>query len=78
MCSSSCNNVVYVTTIFKVDIMIIYVKNEDWNIIFACNKGRVTYKFSDAMRQNDANNMTHPPPPTICVISRFSTKSIVF
>ena len=50
----------------------------NWNMICACNKGRVTYKFSDAMRQNDGNNMTHPPPPTICVISRFSTKSVVF
>ena len=36
--------------------------------------------ISYAMRHNDANKMTPllPPPPTICVIPRISTESMVF
>ena len=41
-------------------------------------KGQVTYRFSYAMRHNEANKMTPPQPPAICVIPRVSTKSIVF
>ena len=40
--------------------------------------GWITYRFSYALRHNDAKNMTLPRPPAICVISRFSGKSIVF
>ena len=35
----------------------------------------ILHRFSYAMLHNDAKNMT-PLTPTICVISRFSTKSI--
>ena len=40
-------------------------------------KGWITYRFSYSLRHNDAKKMT-PSPHDICVISRFSTKSIVF
>ena len=36
------------------------------------------YRFLYALRHNNANNMTIPPPPVTCCISRFSPKSIVF
>ena len=41
------------------------------------DKGQVTYRFLYAKHHNDANKMT-PPPTVICVISKISTKSIVF
>ena len=40
-------------------------------------KGWVTNLFSYALRHNDGNKMT-PPPPAVCIIPRFSTKLIVF
>ena len=40
-------------------------------------KGWITYRFSYTLLHNDTKNMTSPPP-TICVICRFSKKSIVF
>ena len=40
---------------------------------FSFSEGLVTYRFSFALRLNNANNQTLPAPAT-CVISRFSTK----
>ena len=46
---------------------------------YELSKEWVTYRFSYAIRHNDANKMTlHPLPPAICVIPRISIKSIVF
>ena len=44
---------------------------------FRSSKGWVTYRFSYAVRHNDANRMI-PPPPANCIIPRIWTKSIVF